>query len=385
MSSVLSRCRWSCRCSAPRCTLLVGRHPRTAARGQPRRAHRRPGGRRWRCWCSAPTRRPAGRVRRRLAGAARHRAGRRPAVGADAGGLRRPSTLGVLVYSIGQGMADGDGGDPAVDLPPDVPGPDRRRLQRVPRRRPVQPLRRLRDPAGRQLRAAHPRRHRRRGSGPARPTSWSACSRSLLFLVAIGADLRRHRHAQPGPARRPARRAARRRAAGCCSRCCCSPSASRRRSSRCRRGCPTATRPRRRRSPRCSPACSPRSASTRSSAPRRCCSPAAGARRPADVGGAWLTMVVGILGAVAQSDIKRMLSFTLVSHIGYMMFGIGAGDDGRAGRRDLLRGPPHHHPDHAVPGRRPDRAAGRQHRRWTGSAGWRGSPRCSACCSSCRR
>jgi multicomponent Na+:H+ antiporter subunit D len=40
---------------------------------------------------------------------------------------------------------------------------------------------------------------------------------------------------------------------------------------------------------------------------------------------ALLTMVVGILGAVAQSDIKRMLSFTLVSHIGYMLFGIGLG------------------------------------------------------------
>jgi multicomponent Na+:H+ antiporter subunit D len=35
------------------------------------------------------------------------------------------------------------------------------------------------------------------------------------------------------------------------------------------------------------------------------------------------TLMVGILGAVAQSDIKRMLSFTLVSHIGYMLFGIG--------------------------------------------------------------
>ena len=40
---------------------------------------------------------------------------------------------------------------------------------------------------------------------------------------------------------------------------------------------------------------------------------------------ALLTMVVGILGAVAQSDIKRMLSFTLVSHIGYMVFGIALG------------------------------------------------------------
>ncbi|WP_234786475.1 MULTISPECIES: Na+/H+ antiporter subunit D [Mycolicibacter] len=37
---------------------------------------------------------------------------------------------------------------------------------------------------------------------------------------------------------------------------------------------------------------------------------------------ALLTMLVGIFGAVAQSDIKRLLSFTLVSHIGFMMFGV---------------------------------------------------------------
>ena len=37
---------------------------------------------------------------------------------------------------------------------------------------------------------------------------------------------------------------------------------------------------------------------------------------------ALLTMLVGILGAIAQSDIKRLLSFTLVSHIGYMVFGV---------------------------------------------------------------
>ncbi|MFT4125869.1 MAG: proton-conducting transporter membrane subunit, partial [Gordonia sp. (in: high G+C Gram-positive bacteria)] len=35
-----------------------------------------------------------------------------------------------------------------------------------------------------------------------------------------------------------------------------------------------------------------------------------------------LTMLVGIFGAIAQADIKRLLSFTLVSHIGYMVFGI---------------------------------------------------------------
>ncbi len=34
------------------------------------------------------------------------------------------------------------------------------------------------------------------------------------------------------------------------------------------------------------------------------------------------TMIVGILGAVAQAELKRILSFTLVSHIGYMVFGL---------------------------------------------------------------
>lgn len=37
------------------------------------------------------------------------------------------------------------------------------------------------------------------------------------------------------------------------------------------------------------------------------------------------TLIVGILGAVAQTDLKRMLSFTLVSHIGYLLLGVGLG------------------------------------------------------------
>ena len=37
---------------------------------------------------------------------------------------------------------------------------------------------------------------------------------------------------------------------------------------------------------------------------------------------------VGILGAVAQTDLKRLLSFTLVSHIGYMVFGIALASRG---------------------------------------------------------
>jgi multicomponent Na+:H+ antiporter subunit D len=33
-------------------------------------------------------------------------------------------------------------------------------------------------------------------------------------------------------------------------------------------------------------------------------------------------MIVGVLGALAQAELKRILSFTLVSHIGYMVFGL---------------------------------------------------------------
>jgi multicomponent Na+:H+ antiporter subunit D len=37
------------------------------------------------------------------------------------------------------------------------------------------------------------------------------------------------------------------------------------------------------------------------------------------------TMIVGILGAVAQAELKRILSFTLVSHVGYLIFGLAIG------------------------------------------------------------
>ncbi len=55
---------------------------------------------------------------------------------------------------------------------------------------------------------------------------------------------------------------------------------------------------------------------------------------------ALFTMIVGILGAVAQSELKRMLSFTLVSHIGYMVFGIGMAT--RAGLSGALYYVVHH-------------------------------------------
>jgi multicomponent Na+:H+ antiporter subunit D len=38
---------------------------------------------------------------------------------------------------------------------------------------------------------------------------------------------------------------------------------------------------------------------------------------------AGLTMVVGVLGAVSQTDMKRLLSFHIVSQIGYMVMGLG--------------------------------------------------------------
>jgi multicomponent Na+:H+ antiporter subunit D len=38
---------------------------------------------------------------------------------------------------------------------------------------------------------------------------------------------------------------------------------------------------------------------------------------------ATLTMVIGVLGAIAQDDVKRILSFHIVSQIGYMIFGLG--------------------------------------------------------------
>jgi multicomponent Na+:H+ antiporter subunit D len=38
---------------------------------------------------------------------------------------------------------------------------------------------------------------------------------------------------------------------------------------------------------------------------------------------AGLTMTVGVLGAIAQDDVKRILSFHIISQIGYMIFGVG--------------------------------------------------------------
>jgi len=38
-----------------------------------------------------------------------------------------------------------------------------------------------------------------------------------------------------------------------------------------------------------------------------------------------VTMAVGVMYAMVQSDLKRMLAFSTVSQIGYMMMGLGIG------------------------------------------------------------
>jgi multicomponent Na+:H+ antiporter subunit D len=72
-----------------------------------------------------------------------------------------------------------------------------------------------------------------------------------------------------------------------------------------------------------------------------------------------VTMVVGALGAVAQDDLNRLLSFLLVSHIGFMVFGLAPAHPRRHRRDRALRRPPHHGPGDVVPGQRAHHPADR--------------------------
>ena len=147
---------------------------------------------------------------------------------------------------------------------------------------------------------------------------------STLFVTALGVPLLGHGHRQHGRPRRADRRAARRRAARRSPCCCSSCSASR-------------------------PALFPLFfwlPDSYPTAPSPVTAVFAGLLTkvgvyaiirtqtllfPADSRPATLllvlagvTMVVGVLGAIAQDDMKRILSFHIVSHIGYMVMGLGA-------------------------------------------------------------
>ena len=146
---------------------------------------------------------------------------------------------------------------------------------------------------------------------------------SVLFLVALAFTYAADRHGQHGRPRRAHRRPAERACGPRWPGCCWSCSGSRRRCSRCTSGCPTATRPR----------------------PSAVTAIFAGLLTkvgvyaiirtqtllfPADSRPATLilviagaTMLVGVLGAIAQDDVKRIFSFYIVSQIGYIIMGLG--------------------------------------------------------------
>ena len=126
--------------ASPCSPTVLGAVDRAARRGRPRRHRRGPG--------------------RRLAGADRHHPRGRPLLGAHARSSRSVMLLAVLVYAIGQPGAERN----HVGLPVRLPRPGRRRRGVVPHRRPVQPVRRLRDDADGELRAHDARRPRRPGA-----------------------------------------------------------------------------------------------------------------------------------------------------------------------------------------------------------------------------
>ena len=62
-------------------------------------------------------------------------------------------------------------------------------------------------------------------------------------------------------------------------------------------------------------------------------------------------MVVGVLGAIAQSDMKRILSFHIVSQIGYMIMGLALGGAAAIAATIYFIAPPDPGQDLAVPRR----------------------------------
>ena len=51
-----------------------------------------------------------------------------------------------------------------------------------------------------------------------------------------------------------------------------------------------------------------------------------------------LTMLVGAVLAVTQTDIKRLLAYSSIANAGYLLVGVLALEQGRAVRHDVLPG-----------------------------------------------
>ena len=148
-------------------------------------------------------RRHRGGEHRRLAPALGHRHGGGPVLLTDAGGvlLGEPGRAD-LRHRAGHGRRRP--GRPGLDLPPHLPDPGGRRVQRLPLRGPVQPLCGLRDPADRELRADDPRRD---GSADPGRCDLRGGLRGVLRAVPDRDrhDLRGHRNHQHGRPRPQAR------------------------------------------------------------------------------------------------------------------------------------------------------------------------------------
>ncbi len=90
-------------------------------------------------------------------------------------------------------------------------------------------------------------------------------------------------------------------------------------------------------------------------------------------------MAVGVLGALAQDDLKRLLSFHIVGQIGYMIFGLGLVHGGRHQRRRVLHRPDDPREDQPVPRGRAHRPAHRVRAASRAWAAWSAARRSSRC------
>ena len=50
-----------------------------------------------------------------------------------------------------------------------------------------------------------------------------------------------------------------------------------------------------------------------------------------------LSLAIGNITAIAQTNLKRMLAYSTISHMGFLLLGILAGDLDRLQRRHVLR------------------------------------------------
>ena len=214
--------------------------------------------------------------------------------------------------------------------------------------------------------------------------------RLLLHFSSSSAPLsfdlvRRRGEQRAGAARHAASRSRARPSGGRRSRGCSRrsrwPSPSRCRWSRSTPGCPTRTSRRRRRARWCSPACCSRWAPTASCASRCRCSRSPPSRlAPVIFGLALVGILYGALVAMVQDDIKKLVAYSSVAHLGFVMLGIFALNVAGSRRRGPADGEPRALDRRALPARRHALRAAPHPRDRRRSAASRSRCRCSPRC-----